>query len=187
MGSTVKLKLLRLFRKESSLSVSEAARRANVSKSRASECLKELALKGVLESRAIGKNVIYSPASTVLAKRIIESLHSEEGLSESISGDFLKAARKIKPISIAIFGSSLYGIKLGSDMDFFVISDKKEPFYKIASELTEKFGIPVSVFVIGKKEFRQKAKRGEEFAINVLANYKLIRGKRLEEVVWQGK
>lgn len=187
INSKVKVKLLKLFCEGGSFHVSEAARAAKTSKSRASECLKGLAKQGILESKVVGKSIVYSLSTSVLAKKIISPLCQDVHFLDEIAKDFLKEAKRIGPLSIAIFGSSLYQMKLGSDVDFFVISDKKGQFYSITSKLTEKLGIRVSATVMDMKEFRGKAKIGEEFVINVLANHKMVYGEELENLIWQGK
>lgn len=193
IDSKVKAKILKVFaEREGLLHVSEVARLAKVSKSRASECLRELSEKGILESRVVGRNVIYSLSSSIFAKTIIKSLLQEEILLDEISKSSVSEIRKLKPtgviLSVALFGSALSGLKFGSDVDILVITHskwlEKEKFYEIASKLTEKFGLRISILVMPKSEFRGKAKRGEEFVINVLASHKLFYGKRLEDLVW---
>jgi len=189
IDSKVKAKILKVFAKrEGPLHVSEVARLAKVSKSRASECLRELAEKGILESRVAGRNVTYSLSSSILAQTIVKSLTQEEILLSEISKSLVGEIRKLKPESVALFGSALKGLKLESDIDIIVITHReglqKEKFYGIASKLTEKFGLRISILVMDKNEFKEKAKRGEEFIVNVLANHKLLYGKKLEDLVW---
>ena len=184
INSKVKIRILKLFCGGKSFYVSEAARAAKVSKSRASQCMRGLSEKGILDKKIIGRSVMYSLSSGVFAKSVISQLCRSEELLDEIGVDFTKQAKKAKPISIAIFGSSITGIKPGNDVDFFVISAEKDIFYKIAAELTEKFGIRISVTTIVKAEFIRKAKMGEEFSINILANHKLIYGKGLESLIW---
>jgi predicted nucleotidyltransferase len=188
VDSKIKAKIVKVFiKRKDALHVSEVARLAKVSKSRASECLRELSEKGVLESKVIGRNVVYSISSNAIAKNVMEAFNQDEILLKKISKSFIneiKKIRKDKPISIALFGSALKELKFGSDIDFFVINGDKERFYKIASELTEKFGFRVSVLIMDYNELRKKARAGEEFAINLLANHKLLYGKKLEDLIW---
>ena len=188
VDSKAKIKIVKVFvKRKEALHVSEVARQAKISKSRASECLRELSKKGVLDSKIVGRNVVYSLASSAIAKNIIEAFNQDEVLLEKISKSFIneiKKIRKNKPISIALFGSALKELRFGSDIDFFVVNGEKERFYKIASELTEKFGLRVSVLVMGYDELRKKARIGEEFVINLIANHKLFYGKKLEDLIW---
>src|SRR3989344_6036022 len=140
INSRIKIKQLKLFCRRSSFYVSEAAREAKISKSRASECLKNLDKQGILESRVAGKNVVYSLSHSVLAKRVMNSLCQDIPFLDEIARDFIKETKRIRPISIAAFGSSLYEVKPGRDVDIFVISDETERFYSVTSSLTEKFG-----------------------------------------------
>lgn len=187
IDSKVKMKIVKLFAiRNEPLHVSEVARLAKTSKSRASECLKELTEKGVFESKVVGRNVIYSLSPTALAKSVVEALRQEENLLNEISKSFVNEIKKIKnkPISVALFGSALRELKFESDIDFFIVGNEKDKFYEIASKLTEKFGFKISVLIMNRDEFRRKAKEGEEFVINVLANHKLLYGKKLEDLVW---
>jgi len=184
INSRVKASILKLFCRGKSFYVSEAARAAKVSKSRASECLRELSEKGILDKRYVGRSVTYSLSSGMFAKSIIDSLCTSDNMIDKIGEAIIKEVKKTRPTSMAIFGSSLTGIKPGSDVDFFVISDKKDVFYKLVADLNEKFGVRISVTTMDKKEFVRKAKCGEEFIINILANHKLIYGKELESLIW---
>ena len=188
INSRVKTQILKVFSmKRDSLHVSEVARLAKVSKSRASECLRELAENGVLESNIAGRNLVYSLSSTEFAETVINIFLEDRNFLNKIHESLVNEIKNIKPVSVVLFGSALNGLKPGSDIDFFVITKGKNEFYHISSKLTEKFGFTISVLDMSEDEFRQKAKKGEEFILNVMANHKLLYGKNLEEVVWLEK
>lgn len=185
LDSKVKIKIARLFAKrQQTFQVSDVARLCKISKSRASECLRELAEKGILESKVIGRSIIYSLSSTNLAKTIVEFLTQDEVLLSDIEKDVVS---KVKDgvVSIVLFGSALRGLKAGSDVDFLIIyRQPKKQIYEISAELTEKFGFRISILLMSAKEFKLKARKGEEFIINILANHKTIYGNDIEDLVW---
>jgi len=191
LESKVKTKIVRLFaERNEAFHVSAVARALQISKSRASECLRELAEKGVLESQVIGRNTIYKPASTNFAKTVFKAVTQEKSLLGEIEKDVLSETKKLKTVSLVLFGSALGGLKIGSDIDFLLLYDgkvDKNRIYEICAELTEKFGFHISILTMEVREFKAKARRGEEFVLNIMANHKVLYGKNLEKVVWQEK
>jgi len=189
LDTKLKLKIAKLFASTNAeLQVSDVARILRISKSRASECLKELAEKRLLECKKIGKSLIYKKASNQFAKKVFESLLLEKSLEESLEKDLVEKLEKLNPSSIVIFGSSAQKLKLNGDVDVLVLvkdSFEKEEIYKIASELSENYGISISILALKEDEFKEKVRKGDAFAINVLATHKKIFGKDLEEIAWQ--
>ena len=188
LDSKIKIKIAKLFadRKES-FQVSDVGRILKISKSRASECMKELAEKGVLESKAIGRSVLYKLSSSNLAKTISTILTQEKILLAELEKSAVKEVNQLKPVSFALFGSALKGLKAGSDVDFLFLHEgglKKERIYEIAGVLTEKFGFHISILSMEVKVFKTKARKGEEFVLNVVASHKLLYGKKLEDLIW---
>lgn len=191
LDTKIKIRIVKLFAgKNEALQVSDVARVLKISKSRASECLKELAKRGMLESRAVGRSILYKPTSNVLAKAVYKFIAQENSLLDEIKQDVLKEVKKFKPVSLVLFGSSLKGLKIAGDVDFLLLHvDKieREKIYEIIGRLSEKFRFRISILLMSVKEFQTKAKNGEEFILNVLANNELLYGKDLESVVWQEK
>ena len=189
LDTKLKLKIAKLFASTNAeLQVSDVARILKISKSRASECLKELAEKRLLECKKIGKSLIYKKASKQIAKKVFESLLLEKSLEESLEKDLVEKIEKLNPSSIVIFGSSAQKLKLNGDVDVLVLvkdNFEKEEIYKIASELSENYGISISILALKEDEFKEKVRKGDAFAINVLATHKKIFGKDLEEIAWQ--
>ncbi len=188
LDSKTKIKIAKLFaEREESFQVSDVARTLKISKSRASECLRDLAQKGFLESKVIGRSTLYKISSSRIANMVSASLTQEKVLLAEIEKSAIVEIKKLRPVSFALFGSALRGLKIGSDVDFFLLYKngfEKERIYSIASMLTEKFGFYVSILAMDAREFKTKARRGEEFVINVLANHRLLYGEKLEEAVW---
>ncbi len=191
LNTKVKLKIAMLFSKEKGpFQVSDTARKLSISKSRASECLKELEKGGLLKSRAIGRSLIYERASTKSAEAILQVLRHDERLLSKIDNVVKDRLKALNPISIIRFGSSIKGLKPGSDVDIFIIFKEKanaDSVHRISAELSEEFGIHVSIMYMTIKELREKAKRGEEFVLRVIATHKLVYGKNLEDLIWQEK
>lgn len=188
LDTKVKIKIAKLFaEREGAFQVSDVARILNLSKSRTSECLKGLEEKGMLESKVIGRSLIYKLSSTNLAKTISKALTQEKVLLSEIEKEVVKNIKKIKPVSLALFGSALKGLKSGSDIDFILIYDNKidrEKIYEISSRLSAQFGFHISILTMNITELSEKARRGEEFVLNVLATHKLLCGKPLEDLIW---
>jgi predicted nucleotidyltransferase len=189
LDTKLKLRIAKLFASTNAeLQVSDVARILKISKSRASECLKELAEKRLLECKKIGKSLIYRKASSQFARKVFESLLLEKSLEESLEKDLVEKLGKLNPSSIVIFGSSAQKLKLNGDVDVLVLvkdSFEKDEIYKISSELSENYGISISILALKEDEFKEKVRKGDAFAINVLATHKKIWGKDLEEIAWQ--
>jgi predicted nucleotidyltransferase len=188
LDTKVKMKIAKLFAERNEvLQVSDVARILKLSKSRTSECLRELAEKGILESKVIGRSLIYNLSSTAMAKTVSKALTQEKALLTEIEKELVQDIKRLKPISLALFGSSLKGLKTGSDIDLILIYDgkiEKEKFYEISSTLSAQFGFHISILTMSLKEFKEKSKRGEEFVLNILATHKLLYGKPLEDLIW---
>ena len=188
MDSRTKLRIAKLFADTGErLTVSDVSRRLGISKSRSSVCLRDLNKKGILEKRAVGRSSEYKLSSNNLANSIAESLTKERDLLLDIEKELVKRAMKTEPVSIVLFGSSLNGLRAGRDIDFLLIHKGRideRGIYKIIAGMTEEYGFHISVLTMNLAEFIKKAKAGEEFVLNVLANHKLIHGKELEELVW---
>jgi len=191
LSTKTKAKIASLFARErGSLQVSDVARKLGISKSRASECLRDLEKNGLLRSKQIGRSIVYELSSTKLAMTISDALGQNEKLSRHIEKSIKTELMKLKPTGVAMFGSGIQKIEAGHDIDIIALFDKNPPkdeIYRISAKLTEESGIHVSILAMSTEEFREKAKKGEEFAIKVAATNKHIYGKKLEEIIWSGK
>lgn len=190
MNSKVKGRIVKFLSQQTDeFQVSDLARILKISKSRASETLRELSDMGVLSGRSVGRSVLYKFSSNDLAKTVRDSINSEGLFLESIENEVVKETKWLKPISIVRFGSSLRGLKPRGDVDFFIIHKdrtKKEKIYEVVAKLSAKFGIHISVTLMEAKDFIRKARSGNELAVNVMAG-KLAWGEDLEDVVWREK
>lgn len=189
LGTKIKTRIALLFSKDKGPhQISDIARKLSISKSRASESLKDLERHGLLKSRTIGRSVTYELSHTKLAASIVRSLRPQEDLLKEIKNTLKKELFKLNPVSIAIFGSSITGIRPGSDIDILVLLKEdidKDEIYRISADMTEDIGIDISIMPMTITEFRKKARSGEEFILKVTATHKLLYGKDLEGIIWQ--
>jgi len=188
LDTRIKMKIAELFvTKDQPLTVSDVSRELKISKSRASECLRDLNKKGVLDRRDVGRNAIYSLSSGSAAQIVKRSLTQNIMIVPEIERALAARIRKLHPISLVLFGSALQGLKIGSDVDFLLIYKDRideDEVHKISSDLTIDFGFHISVILMELEEFRGKAKRAEGFVLNVIATHRLVYGKDLEGLVW---
>lgn len=191
LDTKVKIKIAELFvSQHEPLTVSDVSRKLNISKSRASECLRELSEKGILTRKDIGRNAVYSMSSGSAAQIVKRSLTQNIAIVPEIEKALAARIRKLKPASLVLFGSALRGLKIGSDVDFLLIYKDKideDEVYRISSDMTVMFGFHVSVIMMELDEFKSKANRAEGFVLNVIATHKLVYGKDLEGLAWPKK
>lgn len=190
INSKVKIKIVKfLSQQDEEFQVSDLARILNISKSRASETLRELSRLGILSSRTVGRSVLYKFSPNDLAKTLRNSVNTEDAFLGNIEDEVVKEIKWLKPVSIVRFGSSLRGVRPGGDVDFLVLHKdrtKKEKIYETVAKLSTKFGVHISITLMEAKEFIKKARKGDEFALNVMSG-RLVRGENLEDFVWRGK
>jgi len=190
LDTGVKIKIAKLFAESGkSLTVSDVSRELKISKSRASECMRELQGHSVLERRDVGRSAIYKLSHNSIGNAVARSVTQEKSMLSEIEKKLIHRVKKLNPVSVALFGSTVKGLKLGSDIDFMIIFDKKideDEIYKTVGDMSDS-GIHISIMAMGLREFRNKAAHGEEFILNVIANHRLIYGKKLEGLIWSKK
>lgn len=191
LDSEAKVKIMKFLSRfpDDQFQAIEIARRAELSVSRTSECLKELANKGILESQKLGKGYLFRVNRfNYISKIILEVFEKEQRLVEIIAKDFVSRVKRLDRIkAVVLFGSALKELKIGSDVDFLVISEyeiSRSAVSAIGAEMTQKYGFPISSAVMTTKELTKKAKRGEGFVRDVIATGKVVFGKSLEEIVY---
>ncbi len=184
LNSKIKIKLIKLFLDRNvAFSGSEISRILKISKSRTSECLKDLEEKGVLQKTAAGRTILYSFASNAIAQSIKNAMNEENKILQRIENEFTSECKRFRPVSIVLFGSAIDGLKSSSDIDILVLYKNSIDMVKIseiASRITAESGIHLSPLVMKVDKFTKNVRNGEEFAINVVAKYKLLYGKNLE-------
>lgn len=189
LDSEAKIRIMKLLSRfpERQFQAVGVARLAKLSVSRTSECLNDLADKGILQARKIGKGFLFEVnKSNYLTRTILEFFEKERNLVEVIAKDFAPRVKRLDKIKcIVLFGSAVKEVKIGSDIDFLIVSEdeiNKTILSKITADLTAKYGFPVSAIAMTTSELKRKA--GEEFIINVRASGRIIFGKDLEEIIY---
>jgi predicted nucleotidyltransferase len=189
MNTDVKARIMKFISKfpEGEFQAADIARKSGLSISRTSECLKDLAGKGVLQSRKIGKGYLFKAnRSNYLTKIILDAFSKEEKFVDMIAKDFVSRTKKLGRIkSIVLFGSSLKELGFGSDIDFLVVSEDKiesSVISGISAELTGKYGFLISPVSMTTGELRRK--RNEGFVLGVAASSKVVFGKKLEDLIY---
>jgi len=189
LNTKVKVEIMKVLSKhpDRQFQAVEVARMAGLSVSRTSECLKDLAEKGVLESRKIGKGYLFKTnKSNYMTKVILDIFKKEKELVWIISRNFVSRIKRLdKVTSIVLFGSALKELKIGSDVDFLIISKNeidRSNVSRIGSELTEKYGFTISSVLMTEKELKRKVR--ENFVANVMAEGRVIFGKNLEDIIY---
>lgn len=128
LSTKTKAKIASLFARErGSLQVSDVARKLEISKSRASECLRDLEKNGLLTSRQIGRSIVYEISSTKLAMTIADALGQSEKLSNDIEKSIKTGLMRLKPTGVAMFGSAVQRIEAGHDIDIIALFDENPP------------------------------------------------------------
>ncbi|MCS7135287.1 MAG: hypothetical protein NZ893_02515, partial [Candidatus Aenigmarchaeota archaeon] len=173
LDTKIKMKIVEFF---STFQVSDVARDSKISKSRASKCLRELATNRLLEIR---KGLLCKKAPNRLAGKVFEFIKLEERLIKDLEKE-IREILKVKPFSIAIFSSYLYSLKLDSIDVLVIIKDYKNNVSKISSEPSEIFGIPISILLIDRENFKSNVKRSV-FPLSMLTNHRKIYGKDFGE------
>lgn len=191
LDTGAKIRIAKLLSEEKEgVSVTDISRRSGISKSRASIVLSKLERAGVLQKRIAGRSVLYRIADNELARMVTKPFKQERELLSSIEKDSVRLLKKLNPVSIVRYGSSLSGIRIGSDIDILVILKSHvndDEIYKISADLTERYGIHISILSLSSESFISKSKKGEDFVINIIASHKHLYGKGLEDITWQGK
>ena len=102
LNSKIKIKLIKLFLDRNvALSGSEISRILEISKSRTSECLKDLEKKGVLEKVAAGRTILYSFESNAIARSIKNAMNEENKILQRIENEFTNECKKFRPTSMS--------------------------------------------------------------------------------------
>ncbi len=190
LDSRAKMKIMKLLSRfpKRQFQAIEVAGLAKLSVSRTSECLKEFVDKEILKSRKIGKGYLFElDTSSYLTKIILEVFNKERNIVKLITNEFVSQIKRYNVKSVVLFGSASRELTVGSDIDILVVSDKllhRDAVSRITSDLTVKYGFPVSCLVMTTSELKKKAKIREDFVINLIASGKLLYGKDLEELTY---
>lgn len=172
LSSRVRVKIMNFIalNKDSEFTSSLIARKVKVSKSRASEVLRELKRRKVLKSRRIGRSVLYKfNHENPMALRLIEFITSLNlNNIEYIKRKIIPILKKHGILKAGLFGSVVRGeAGLESDVDILVELPKGKSLFDLV-EL--------------KLELEEKLKRKVD-VVTYRSLHPLLRGRVLEEEV----
>ena len=188
LNTVVKAKIMKLFSKfpDSQFQAGEVARMTKLSFSRTNNTLKELAGKGILEYRKKGKGSLFGAnKDNYITRIILEAFEKEKGIVDVIAGDFVSRVKSLGKINnITLFGSAVWELNFGSDVDILVIHDgiDEDAVTGVSADLTEKYGFPVICLKMSTEEFKRKLHEG--FVVNVMASGRTLFGKSLEGIAY---
>ena len=162
LGSRVKLRIARTIATEPRQEHTgrELALITKVSQPQANKALKVLESYGVVESRVVGKSIVWkrNGRSHVYRKLLLPLFRNEK----MVLGDLKKyLARILGPISkkVILFGSIARGEgKEASDLDLCIVTSNKGQVKKALSELqpeiTRNYNIVISPIIYSPREYR---------------------------------
>jgi predicted nucleotidyltransferase len=184
---------LRILCREAELTGREIARKADLSPRAAQQALQELHAKGIVHRQTVGASYLFSlNKDRYVVKSMLSPLfQSEQGLLDTMIKELREALPHHGIISIIVFGSVARGqSKRGSDLDVMILVGDSIDTEKIAGMAREKnkefaasFGIPISPYVIRRREFISRFDRKDKLIQNVVKEGRVIFGKYFEEVL----
>ena len=198
LNSEVKIKILRfLCETAAEWNGRQIAKEIGVTPATAHKALSSLNTEGVLLLRNMGKTHVYNlNTDNVVVKEILKPLFLKEsgvlaGILKIIKGHILKSKIKDGIISVVLFGSvnvrqdhSMSDIDVAVILETSKIKAKAEIlFEEIDREISSKFGNTVSAYINTKAEFKSKRKENMAVIKNILKEYNLIYGEKLEGVL----
>lgn len=152
LNTKIKAKIMKyLAINKSEITASKIARELNISKSRASEILRELERKGVLKSKRIGKSIVYEIDEN--NEKFAELIRFLQKITlndiEDLKRKIIPILKKHEVIKAGIFGSVARGeAKENSDIDILVEIPKEKSLLdliRLENELKEKLKRDVDV------------------------------------------
>ncbi|MBI4055703.1 MAG: nucleotidyltransferase domain-containing protein [Elusimicrobia bacterium] len=193
LGQRSKITILRILSKESELTGREIARKADLSPRAAQQALLRLHAQGLLNRKGKGSSHLFSiNEKNYIVKTMLSPLFEGE---KRILDAILEQLRKLLPtknvLSMAIFGSAAGGeSRYGSDLDLFILLKDSRQAHKAEEIILQKnqgfsemFGIPVSPYVIGLKDFATRFDKKDKLIRNVVKKGIPVWGKSLAEAL----
>lgn len=198
LNTEVKTRILRFFcRTDADWNGSQIAKEIGITPAATHAALNALYKEGVLEFRNMGKTHVYSlKQSSFLVSNLLKPLFAKEDqildvVIEIIKRKISSSKAKKEIVSVALFGSiNVRQENPASDIDIAVVVEN--PKAKAAIEglleeadtkISKEFGNTVSPYVNTRAEFKAKHNQGLAVIKSILKSYKLIYGKRLENLL----
>lgn len=192
-GQKTKLKILRyLVKNPVEQSGRQIAKNTEIAHRQCHKVLQELYAEGILSMRHIGNAYLYNLRKDhYLVEKVIKPFFEVES---HLIKDLAAEIKKIKTediISIGLFGSISKGKeKPHSDIDVLVLINKninKERITELIRKKNEyfisRFGNSLAPYIVTKKEFVSRYKKGDKLIKNIIKNGEIISGKTFGEII----
>lgn len=198
LNTEAKTRILRfLCRTNAEWNGSQIAKEIGVSPPATHAALSSLYKEGVLQLHNMGNTHVYSlKQDSFLVSTLLKPLFAKEDKILDTVIDMIKrkiASYKAKKeiLSVALFGStSVKQETPASDIDIaVVVEDAKAKtaierlFEEVDAKVSKEFGNTISPYVNTQAEFKAKHKQGMAVVKNILKSYRLIYGKRVENLL----
>ncbi len=198
LNTEAKIRILRfLCRTNAEWNGNQIAREIEITPPATHAALSALFKEGVLQLRNMGKTHVYSlKQDSFLVISLLKPLFAKEDKIMDIVIDMIKrkiSSSKAKKdiVSVALFGSvSVRQESSVSDIDVVIVVENtmakaaiERLFEEIDAKVSREFGNTISPYVNTQAEFKAKLKQGFAVVRNILKSYKLIYGKRLENLL----
>lgn len=192
-GQKTKLKILRyLVKNPVEQSGRQIAKNTEIAHRQCHKVLQELYAEGILSMRHIGNAYLYNLRKDhYLVEKVIKPFFEVES---HLIKDLVAEIKKIKTtdiISIGLFGSIPKGKeKPHSDIDILVLINKNINKERIDGLIRKKneyfisrFGNSLAPYIVTKKEFVSRYKKGNKLIKNIIKNGEIISGKTFGEII----
>jgi len=198
LNTEAKIRILRFFcRTNAEWNGRQIAKEIKLTPAAAHTALRTLHKEGMLSLRNMGKTHVYSlKDESFLVSNLLKPLFAKEADILDIVIALIKAkisGSKIKKdiLSVALFGSVNASREHPvSDIDLIVIVASSRMklavdrlFGQIDEKISKQFGNTLSVYINTQNEFKMKRKEGLTIIKNILKDYTLIYGMRLEKLL----
>ncbi len=190
VNSKAKAKILNFLalNQSKSFTPSEISRFCNLSKSRASELLREFEKKQAVSKKNIGKSIVYTLLQNNKIKILIELFKKDSLSTDEIINEFIGKYKKqfsSSLVSAILFGSYARGTaREDSDINLLIIVDEKEKQIKqnfinnLTTEFLVKYKKRFSPILISQEEIEKKAYWPNPIFYGILLSYTILYDKQ---------
>ncbi len=191
LGKKNNIKVLRhlIKHKDWQFNITELSRDININKGILSRLIKALEKENVIKTNSKGKIKLFSinKENLFIRKIIIPLFEKENGFYYAELTRFANAVKK-EVISVIAYGSVVSGtIKLTSDIDILVVTNKKtENLEKQIDKLRKEFlddDLLLTIDLMDFEELRKLYNEKEPFINSLIKNNKTLYGKPLKELM----
>lgn len=198
LDNEVKTKILRFLCKTGAKwNGRQIAKEIEMSPATAHKALQALNAEGVLLLQNVGKTHLYElNEDNYLVRSLLKPLFGKEDkiyddIFIAIKSKVMRSSLKKDIVSIALFGSvNALTDHARSDIDLAIVvknaqaKPKIEELFRVIDEsVSLDFGNTVSPYLNTIQEFRSKYRGGLQLIKGILKSYRLIYGKRLEDLI----